>query len=819
MTKRHTFLALVLLAVTFVGAGCNFSHNDNVVVVTATPNHLLVPPTGEPTVPYVTPTPNVAPTPTTPPREAVEEARIALRNGDYVAAVTYYEGVLSDGSADASLRSSAAYGLGEAALREGLYERATLALARFIREFPDDPRIPHAYFLRGDAYQGISEWQFSIDDFNAYLELRPGVIDSYAYERIGDAYLALNQPDQALSAYAKAAEATRALTPLLALRERVAASYLNAGEPTLAVQQYDAILSEANNAPYRASIELQAAQVELNNGDIGGAHQRLQRVVRDYPDTYSAYAALQTLLDAGLVIDSLQQGTIYYANEDYQAAIQAFNTYTSESGVAPADVLLMLGRSYREVGNPQAALTTFQTVIDYYPDDPAFGDAWLEQGRTLFQGGDTAGAIQKYSALATQYPTVSQGAEALWRAGYLYSQQGDVGNALATFDILGQMFPGTEWAQEGLIMGATLATGQGDTASASQMYSQLAATATGENQAMGYLWVGRLYQQDGKDDLARQAYQAAAVADPGGYYSLRAEDLLAGRDPFAPPAQVALEFDESTQLAAAEDWLRTTFSITQEGALHPLSDALKTDPRMIRGQELLAVTAYSDAEEELSALREEYDDDPLALYQLAIFFRDENLYRLSIEAAARLITLANVDTLSAPPAIARLRYPVYYGDLVLPAAEEYDLDPLLVFSLVRQESLFEGFATSYAAAQGLMQVIPDTGEWIALQLNWPDYQNSDIYRPYINVQFGAYYLHYVLGMVDDLPYAALAGYNGGPGNAVNWLSISGPDLDLFVQTIEYDETQAYVRRIYENYGVYRALYGASETGQATQPGG
>ena len=819
MTKRHTLMGLVLLVVMLGGASCNFSHYDKVIVVTATPNHLLVSPTGEPTVPYITPTPNVVPTPTTPPQEAVEDARIALRNGDYISAVTYYEGVLGDDTAEASLRSSAAYGLGEAALREGLYERATLALTKFIREFPDDPRIAHAYFLRGDAYQGISEWQFSIDDFNKYLQLRPGVIDSYAYERIGDAYLALNQPEQALTTYAKAAEATRALAPLMALRERVAASYLNAGQPALAIQQYDSILAEANNAAYRASIELQAAQVELTNGDIGGAHQRLQRIVRDYPDTYSAYSALKTLLDAGLVIDSLLQGQIYYANEDYQSAIQAFNTYTSESGVAPADVLLMLGRSYREVGNPQAALTTFQTVIDYYPDDPAFGDAWLEQGRTLFQGGDTPGAIQKYSALATQYPTVSQGAEALWRAGYLYGQQGNVASALATFDILGQMFPGTEWAQEGLIMGATLATGQGDTASASQMYSQLAATTTGENQAMGYLWVGRLYQQDGKDDLARQAYQAAAAADPGGYYSLRAEDLLAGREPFAPPAQYTLEFDEGTQLAAAEDWLRTTFGITQEGTLYPLSDTLKADPRMIRGQELLAVTAYSDAEEELSALRQEYNDDALVLYQLAIFFRDENLYRLSIEAAARLITLADVDTLSVPPAIARLRYPVYYSDLVLPAANEYSLDPLLVFSLVRQESLFEGFATSYAAAQGLMQIIPDTGEWIALQLNWPDYQNSDVYRPYINVQFGAYYLSYVLDLVDNLPYAALAGYNGGPGNAINWLSISGPDLDLFVQTIEYDETQAYVRRIYENYGMYRALYGGGGTEQATQPSG
>jgi soluble lytic murein transglycosylase len=259
----------------------------------------------------------------------------------------------------------------------------------------------------------------------------------------------------------------------------------------------------------------------------------------------------------------------------------------------------------------------------------------------------------------------------------------------------------------------------------------------------------------------------------------------------------------------AETWLRSTFGIVQEGALYPLGAALQADPRMVRGRELLAVAAYEAAEIEFESLRQEYEADPLATYQLAVFFRDMGLYRLSINAAAKLITSAGiVDTSQAPRFIARLRYPAYYQDLVLADCAQYALDPLLVFALIRQESLFEGFATSYAAAQGLMQIIPDTGAWIALQLGWPNYQNSDVYRPYVNVEFGTYYLRWILDQVDELPYVALAGYNGGPGNAAQWLGISGPDLDLFVQTISLDETRAYVRRIYEQYSVYRALYGA-----------
>ncbi|NLX08604.1 MAG: tetratricopeptide repeat protein [Chloroflexi bacterium] len=815
MDTRPTRLLLPALLLILAMLGCNLANitgGDKTVIVTATPSSpdLLATPdqAAPPTVPYVTPTPPPVPTSTLPPDVALADAQLALKNGDFVTAVDLFESVIGQPNGDPQIQSMAAYGLGEAALREGLYDQAAAALTEFIRDYPDDSRLPQAHFLRGDAYLGLSEWQRAIEDFKRYLELRPGIIDSYAHERIGDAYLALNQPEQSLQSYAAAAAATRALTPLLALRERLAASYLNAGQPQAAVEQYDAILAEAQNGPYRASIMYQAAQVLLNNGDVANGNMRLQAIIRDHPTTYPAYQAMGILLEAGLRIDAYQRGLIAYSNEDYQAAIQALNDHTSETGTASVEVLMMLGRAYRAVGNSQAANTTFQTVIDTYPTDPAYGEAWLEQGRTLFLMGDTAGAIQKYTALATEHPDVPQGAEALWRAGYLYSTQNDLDNALATFDILGQTFPGTEWAQEGLFMGATLAYNAGNTGQAAQLFSQLASTGTGEHKAAAYLWVARLYQSDGKEDLARQAYQAAAAADPGGYYSLRADDLLHGRAPFEPPPNVAFEFDDAAQLAEAENWLRATFNITQEGMLYPLSAELEADPRLIRGRELLAVTDYEDAEEEFEALRRDRVDDPLATYQLAIYLRDLGLYRLSITAAATLLTDAGVTSAEAPDYIERLRYPIYYADLVLPAADEYDVDPLLIFALIRQESLFEGFATSYAAAQGLMQIIPDTGEWIANQLGWPEnYQNRDVYRPYINVEYGIFYLSWVMDQVQQLPYAALAGYNGGPGNAIQWLGISGPDLDLFVQTIGFDETRTYVRRIYEQYSVYRDLYG------------
>lgn len=805
-TTRSLSIYLLFCAFVLAVVACNLTDTPEPIVVTATlPGEgvVVVTATFE-----TTHTPEPLPTPYLPPQDAITNGQRAYFNGDFELAVANYQAVLNQDVVSNELRASAYYGLGKALLREGLFEQAVFAFNEFIEQYKDDARLPQVYFMRGEAHLGIAAWEVAIADFRRYLELRPGIIDSYAYERIGDAYLALGLPDQAFENYLAAANAVRSVAPLFALRERIAATYINQGRYDLAVQQYDAILTQARNNGYRASIELQAAQSEIAGGLINRGYARLQAMITLYPETPAAYQAMIALLNAGYPVDSWLRARISFAAEDYADAVDAVNAYTSQAAVIPAEALMLLGKAYRGVGNFEAAYSTFQTVITQYTNDPAFGEAWLEQGRTLFQSGDSISAVNHYTRLATDYPTSAQAPEALWRAGYLYSTSlNDSERALATFDILGNTYAGNQWAQEGLLLGASLALNAGQTARAQRFYTQLANTGSGENKALAFLWLGRLYRDQGQSDLAQQSFLGASQADPGGYYSLRAADILAGKEPFSPPPAYRFEFDEGAALAEAEQWLRATYGIQQEGLLYPLSAALDSDPHMVRGRELWELAAYDDARLEFDTLREQVEGDPLATYQLAHYFAQIGHYRASIEAAAILIENAQVSTFDAPSYIARLRYPVYYLDLVLPNAERYDLDPLLVFSVIRQESLFQSFATSSAAAQGLMQIIPDTGQWVATQLSWPNYQNSDVYRPFINVQFGTFYLSWVLDFVGGHPYAALAGYNGGPGNAQTWLNLSGADIDRFVQTVTFDETRRYVTRIYEQYDIYRYLYG------------
>jgi soluble lytic murein transglycosylase len=246
--------------------------------------------------------------------------------------------------------------------------------------------------------------------------------------------------------------------------------------------------------------------------------------------------------------------------------------------------------------------------------------------------------------------------------------------------------------------------------------------------------------------------------------------------------------------------------------------AIEEDLRFLRGEALWAVSLLDEARGEMDALRRERLTDPMALYQLAVALRERGLYRLSILCARRLIQLSPAEAVStsesvgqAPLFLQRLTYPTYFDDLVMSEAQANGFDPLLLFALIWQESLFQGQATSHAGAQGLTQVIPPTGEWIALQMRWPDYQPEHLYRPYLNVKFGAWYLARQLKDFENNLFAALAAYNGGPGNARRWLELVGDgDEDLFVESISNAETRRYVEKVYEHYARYRELYGATE---------
>ncbi len=219
---------------------------------------------------------------------------------------------------------------------------------------------------------------------------------------------------------------------------------------------------------------------------------------------------------------------------------------------------------------------------------------------------------------------------------------------------------------------------------------------------------------------------------------------------------------------------------------------------------------YSEARVEFEELRNEVSFDPISSYRLANYYVDLGLYRPAIFASRQVLKAADLDnaqTMNAPIYFNHIRFGTYYSDLVIPAGEEYGFHPLLLFSIIWQESLFEGFVRSTAGARGLMQIIPSTGAELVDQEGWPpDYSDEDLYRPLVSIKLGTAYLAFLRSYYDGDFYAALAAYNAGGGNTNIWLEEAQGDQDLFLEIIRFSETETYLKNISEIFAIYRRLY-------------
>lgn len=255
--------------------------------------------------------------------------------------------------------------------------------------------------------------------------------------------------------------------------------------------------------------------------------------------------------------------------------------------------------------------------------------------------------------------------------------------------------------------------------------------------------------------------------------------------------------------------MRNTFSLAADTNFITMT-SFNEDENFIRANAFWNLGLYQEARDEYEILRSEYAQDPLNLFRLTNHFIEIGLYRSAIYSSRQILDLAGMNdftSFEAPLWFNHIRFGIYFSDIVQEAVSDYDFDPMLIFSLIRQESFFEGFIVSSAGAKGLMQIMPATGEEISSLLRWPsNYQESDLYRPVVNIRMGTNYLSRMRTYFDNDIFAAMAAYNAGPGNVLNWLDKANNDPDLFLEIIPYEETQRYLRNIYTFYRIYETLY-------------
>jgi soluble lytic murein transglycosylase len=162
-------------------------------------------------------------------------------------------------------------------------------------------------------------------------------------------------------------------------------------------------------------------------------------------------------------------------------------------------------------------------------------------------------------------------------------------------------------------------------------------------------------------------------------------------------------------------------------------------------------------------------------------------------------------------AVNELTLPLHHQDIIRQQAHKKSLDAALIAAVIYAESKFDP-RPSPAGAQGLMQILPQTAEFLAHRSGATTFTTADLATPQVNIAYGSYYLRYLLDEYRGSTLLALAAYNGGEANVNRWIADArSQGHDLAVDDIPFAETRAYVLKVLQKQQDYRRTY-ASELG-------
>ena len=759
--------------------------------------------------PSATPTeaPTATATPTPPPSQALAEARRLHDNGDYPAARELYAALIQ-AQPDSAEGQEARWRLGLAYLEDGQPTEAVVALELARQQTPPAALPVEIDFWIGQALGEVGNPAGAVEAYRRYLA-KDDTLAGEVNLRIGRHLLEAGDNDGAITAFDQAVATAADNFVLFAAQEELAGIYHERGDTAAAVAQLDAILGRSQFARYRAELHARAGEWLADAGDETAALERYRRAIAEEEASQGALSAANALAAAGQPLDDYAYARILLGNGLYADGIATMYRYFDATPDHPAEPHLQVAEAYFSQREYASALAEWQNLLDTHPDygnragvlirmavaNSRLGNAatarslykqagttaaLLEAARVAEREGDCQTAATEYLDLARLYPAAADAGEALFRAGVCQYELGQVEAAVDAWQRLVDGYQNNTYAHAGRFWAGKGALELGDAARAGQLWQGLAAEAADS------------YYTARAVEIAADSDQLAVISDQWAEFGTASQD--------------ASEGDLQTQ---AEQWLAGWAAPGSDPvSLRQLPAEVAADPQLARGEAYLRAGMRGEALRELDEVRERYSDSPLAQYALALHFRELGLYRHATLAAVRTGALSPDGLFGSPLFIQRMAYPTYFSDLVEAEAAARGLDPLLIYSLIRQESFFERGARSFAAAQGLTQVIPSTAEEIANAIGWPNFQASDIYKPYVNVKFGTYYLFAALEMFDGNVYPALVGYNAGPGNAQYWLDEAATDdNDLYVEEISINEPKLYVRRVLAHLANYQRLYG------------
>jgi soluble lytic murein transglycosylase len=487
-------------------------------------------------------------------------------------------------------------------------------------------------------------------------------------------------------------------------------------------------------------------------------------------------------------------------NDDAREAIALFDRLFPSH---PASEDLILARAASSSGSPSRAATGYAQAIkarlgssaDYYrygtalsrlnrdreaaaqfarvsSPAPLVAAATYQRARALIAMGNAPAAQTLLRSMTSRFPRDTNSASALLLLSDLATDEGRDDDARSTLLGIISQFPHARVAGIARFRAAMISVIGGDQrTAASEMDSLLKLNPeSGEALAAGY-WAGKAYASLGDTTHARERWRSVVAKDPLSYYAVMSAKKL---------DTVVVSPDRSA------------------GA-YPAVPAV--DSAIDRVAVLKDVGMDMEAELENSRLFKDASASPQRLLATAHAFAGTDQAERSIALGKRAL-----DQSWRTPENLRLYFPVVARENLVSSAKENGLDPILVASLIRQESQWNPRAVSPAGARGLMQLLPSVGKTVAASKGISPWDPALLYQPAINIELGTAHLS---GLVRRYPNVVrvLVAYNAGESRVAKWAAKRGAeDAEIFTERIPFVETRDYVRIILRNRAYYEALY-------------
>ena len=397
--------------------------------------------------------------------------------------------------------------------------------------------------------------------------------------------------------------------------------------------------------------------------------------------------------------------------------------------------------------------------------------AAYQRARALIAMGN-ASASAALRTLVARYPKDTSAAAALLLLSDLATDDGRDPAARTTLLGVVRRFPSSRQAPVALFRAAIISyIGRDYRSAAAEMDSIATRYPESSDAGAALYWAGKAYAATGKSDLARARWHSAMAKDPLSYYAVMAAKKL---------DTVAVAVDHSE-------------------AQYPADSSV--DSAVTRVAALKDVGMDTEAEFENSRLFKEAQSSLARMLATAHAFAGTDQAERSIALGKKALDASGRSALNL-----RLYFPVVARKTLVENAKANGLDPILVASLIRQESLWNPRATSGPGARGLMQLMPSVGKTIAESKGISPWDPSMLYQPAINIELGTAHLS---GLMRRYPNVvrALAAYNAGESRVAKWATKAGAeDPEIFTERIPFVETRDYVRIILRNRAYYEALY-------------